>query len=116
MSRCMHATTQETGTLARRLARLAERPKLVVAVALVAAVMTAAAASRLRLRTSLVELLPTSDPAVVSLERTRSRVGDMNLLLVGVHSPDRAANLRYAAALTAYLKTLPPSVCELAAY
>ena len=112
----MHATTQETGTLARRLARLAERPKLVVAVALVAAVMTAAAASRLRLRTSLVELLPTRDPAVVSLERTRTRVGDMNLLLVGIRSPDHAANLRYAAALTAYLKTLPPSVCELAAY
>ena len=112
----MHATTRETGSLARRLARLSTRPKLVLAVALVAAVGAAAAASRLRLRTSLVELLPTRDPAVVSLERTRARVGDMNLLLVGVRSPDHAANLRYAAALTTYLKTLPPSVCELAAY
>jgi len=102
--------------LAQRLTRLAEHPRRVLAVALVAVLATGALASRLGLRTSLVELLPTRDPAVVSLERTRARVGDMNLLLVGVRSPDHAANLRYAAALTDYLKTLPPSVCELAAY
>ncbi|HEX4403190.1 MAG TPA: MMPL family transporter [Polyangia bacterium] len=101
--------------MTRGLGRIAERPRVVMAVALLAALAAAGAASRLRLRTSLVELLPTRDPAVVSLERTRSRVGDMNLLLVGVRSPDHAANVRYAEALTAYLKTLPPSVCELAA-
>jgi predicted RND superfamily exporter protein len=115
MSGRMDATTREPGTLTRGLARLSARPRVVLAVALVVALGAAGAASRLRLRTSLVELLPTRDAAVVSLERTRSRVGDMNLLLVGVRSPDHAANLRYAAALTAYLKTLPPSVCELAA-
>jgi predicted RND superfamily exporter protein len=111
----MQATQRDPGRLARGLARLAERPRLVAAVALVAALGAGAAASRLRLRTSLVELLPTRDPAVMSLERTRTRTGDMNLLLVGIRSPDRAANLRYAAALTRYLQTLPPSVCELAA-
>ena len=87
-----------------------------LAVALVALLGAAGVASRLRLRTSLVELLPTRDPAVVSLERTRTRTGDLNLLLVGIRSPDRAANLRYAAALTKHLQSLPPSVCELAAY
>ena len=102
--------------MSRGLTGLAGRPRVVIAVALVAALVAAAAASRLRLRTSLVELLPTRDPAVVSLERTRSRTGDMNLLLVGIRSPDRAANLRYAAALTRHLQALPPSVCELAAY
>jgi hypothetical protein len=59
--------------------------------------------------------LLTRDPAVVSLERTRTRTGDLNLLLVGIRSPDRAANLRYAEALTRHLRALPPSVCELAA-
>ena len=102
--------------MSRGLAGLAGRPRVVLAVALVAALGAAAAASRLRLRTSLVELLPTRDPAVVSLERTRARTGDLNLLLVGIRSPDHAANLRYAAALTQHLQALPRSVCELAAY
>ena len=56
-------------------------------------------AARLQLRTSLVELLPTRDAAVVDLERTRTRMPDMHPLLIGIHSPDRAANLRYADAL-----------------
>jgi hypothetical protein len=112
----MQAIDKEPGRLARGLGRIAERPRLVMGIALCAALAAAGAASRLRLRTSLVELLPTRDPAVASLERTRSRTGDLNLLLVGVRSPDRAANLRYAAALTRHLQTLPPSVCELAAY
>jgi predicted exporter len=111
----MQATQQDPGRLSRGLARLAERPRVVIAVALLAALGAGATASRLRLRTSLVELLPTRDPAVVSLERMRARVGDMNLLLVGIRSPDRAANLRYAEALTRHLQGLPPSVCELAA-
>jgi predicted RND superfamily exporter protein len=111
----MQAGKQDPGTVARRFARLSERPRLVLAVALLAALGATAAASRLRLRTSLVELLPTRDPAVASLERMRTRVGDMNLLLVGIRSPDHAANLRYAEALTRHLQTLPPSVCELAA-
>jgi predicted RND superfamily exporter protein len=111
----MHDVERDPGRLARGLGRVAGRPKLVLGLALVAALAAGAAASRLTLRTSLVELLPTRDPAVAALERTRSRVGDMNLLLVGIHSPDRAANLRYAAALAAHLRTLPPSVCELAA-
>ena len=112
----MHAFEQNPGRLTRRLARVAGRPRTVIAIALVAAAVAGAAASRLRLRTSLVELLPTRDPAVVSLERTRTRVGDMNLLLVGIRSPDRAANLRYADALTRHLRALPPSVCETATY
>jgi hypothetical protein len=111
----MQAGKQDPGTLARSLARLAARPRLVMAVALFAALGAAATASKLRLRTSLVELLPTRDPAVVDLERMRTRVGDMNLLLVGIRSPDHAANRRYAEALTRHLQTLPPSVCERAA-
>lgn len=73
-------------------------------------------ARRLELRTSFAELLPNDDPGVVALTKTQARMGDMSLLLVGIRSPDREANLRYAEALTNQLRQLPKSVCELAAY
>src|SRR5690349_2770170 len=60
------------------------------------AVVAVALASRLQLRTSFAELLPSDDPAVRALKRTEGRVGDLNLLTVGIRSPDRAANLAYA--------------------
>jgi predicted RND superfamily exporter protein len=82
-------------------------------------VICAAAAvlsSRLELRTAFVELLPSNDPGVVTLQRTSKRMGDLSLLLIGIHSPDYAANLRYAQVLTQRLKALPPTVVNLAAY
>jgi predicted RND superfamily exporter protein len=75
-----------------------------------------AMASRLELRTALVELLPNNDPGVVALTRTQKRIGDMSLLLVGIRSPDKEANLRYAEALTQRLRALPPNVISLATY
>jgi len=73
-------------------------------------------ASRLSLKTSLEELLPSNDPGVITLERTQKRMGDLSLLLIGIRSPDHAANLRYAEALTKKLRALPPQVVNLAAY
>jgi uncharacterized protein len=73
-------------------------------------------ASRLQLRTAFSELLPSNDPGVAALERTQRRMGDLSLLLIGVSSPDREANLRYAEVLTKRLRALPPNVCALAAY
>ncbi|HVV17717.1 MAG TPA: MMPL family transporter [Polyangia bacterium] len=73
-------------------------------------------ASRLQLKTALEELLPSNDPGVVTLERTQRRIGDLSLLLVGIRSPDHAANLRYAEALTKKLRALPPQVVNLATY
>ena len=75
-----------------------------------------ALASRLELRTSFAELLPSDDPGVVALNRTQKRIGDLSLLLVGIHSPDRAANVRYADALTAKMRQLPKEVNALATY
>ena len=40
----------------------------------------------------------------------------MSLLLIGIRSPDREANLRYAEALTQKLRALPPTVVSLATY
>ena len=75
-----------------------------------------ALAARLELRTSFSELLPSDDPGVVTLQRTSQRIGDMSLMLVGIRSPDRAANIRYAEMITEKLRQLPPSVVSLAAY
>jgi predicted exporter len=73
-------------------------------------------ASHLQLRTAFVELLPSHDPGVVALSRTQHRIGDMSLLLVGIRSPDKAANLRYAEDLSAKLRALPPNVVNLVTY
>jgi predicted RND superfamily exporter protein len=73
-------------------------------------------ASRLSLKTAFSELLPSHDPGVMTLTRTQKRIGDLSLLLIGIHSPDPAANERYAEALTARLRALPPTVVALATY
>jgi predicted RND superfamily exporter protein len=78
--------------------------------------VAAALASRLELKTAISELLPSDDPGVVALEKTQKRLGDMSLLLVGIRSPDRAANLRYADLLTQKLQALPKSTVALATY
>ena len=78
--------------------------------------VAAALASRLELKTAISELLPSDDPGVVALEKTQKRLGDMSLLLVGIRSPDRDANLRYADMLTQKLQALPKSTVALATY
>jgi predicted RND superfamily exporter protein len=78
--------------------------------------VAAALASKLELKTAIAELLPSDDPGVVALEKTQKRLGDMSLLLVGIRSPDRAANLRYAEVLTEKLRALPKTTVDLATY
>ena len=58
------------------------------------------------LKTAFSELLPSNDPGVVTLTRTEKRMGDMSLLLIGVRSPDYAANLRYKYGLRLELATI----------
>ena len=65
---------------------------------------------------AFTELLPSNDAGVVTLNRTQKRMGDLSLLLVGIRSPDREANLRYAEVLTQKLRALPPSVVQIATY
>ena len=61
-------------------------------------------------------LVGIDDPGVVALEKDQKRLGDMSLLLIGIRSPDRQANVRYAEALTKKLRALPKTTVELAAY
>jgi uncharacterized protein len=89
------------------------------AVLLVAAVLVGVAAyftTRLELRTAFSELLPSDDPGVVALNKVQDRMGDLTLLLVGIRSPDRQANERYAAMMTEKLLALPNNMCKLATY
>jgi uncharacterized protein len=104
-------------SFAERYCRFIARRAVMVLVGAAAILATAVAlASRLELRTAFSELLPSNDPGVVALAKTQERMGDLALLLVGVRSPDREANLRYAEALTQKLQALPPEVCALATY
>jgi predicted RND superfamily exporter protein len=93
-----------------------KRAWLVLSLATLVGVGASVVASRLELRTSFAELLPSSDPAVVVLKANAKRMHELGPLMVAIKSPDRAANLRYAAALTQYLRSLPPQVCALAAH
>jgi uncharacterized protein len=109
-------TRIDTRLATRYCAFVARRARLVLLVAAAVFLAAVALASRLELRTSFSELLPSNDPGVVTLDRTQKRIGDLSLLLVGIHSPDRAANLRYAELLTGKLRALPPRVVSLATY
>ena len=90
--------------------------RTILAAATALFIVAAALAARLELRTSFAELLPSDDPGVVALNETQKRMGDMTLLFIGVRSPDRDANIRYAEMLTGKLRDLPKSVVEFAAY
>src|SRR4051794_23335492 len=72
------------------------KPAAVLLLAAAVAITAVSLAARLQLRTAFTELLPEHDPAVLSLARAERRVGDLNLLAIGIRSPDRAANLAYA--------------------
>ena len=89
---------------------------IILAIALVVGGLAAWRASHLELRTDLSELLPSKDPAVKELRRISGRIGGTEVLQIAVESPDRAANLKLAAALTAKLRALPPRLVQLAAY
>jgi uncharacterized protein len=107
----------ETSSWSARYCRfIARRAWAVLAVAGAIFAAALALASRLELHTAFHELLPSNDPGVLALLRTERRLPDLSLLLIGVRSPDRQANLRYAEELTGRLRQLPPSVVTLATY
>jgi predicted RND superfamily exporter protein len=95
---------------------IARRASAVLAVAAVVFVGAVVLASRLELHTAFYELLPSNDPGVRALVRTEKRLPDLSLLLIGVRSPDREANLRYAEELTKRLRQLPQHVITQATY
>jgi uncharacterized protein len=95
---------------------VSRRASAILAVAAALLIASGILAAHLDLRTSFSELLPSDDPGVVALTKTQERMGDMTLLLIGIRSPDRQANLKYADLLTEKLRAMPKSVVEFAAY
>jgi predicted RND superfamily exporter protein len=63
-------------------------------------------ASGLELRTDFAELLPEKLQSVISLKKAGERIGGTGLLLVGVESPDYAANRKFVEAMAAKLRPL----------
>ncbi len=109
-------TGPESSPHARYVRFIARRAWIILGVAFVITAGGFSLVRKLELRAAFSELLPSDDPGVKTMERTQARMGDLSLLLVGIRSPDRAANLRYAAAVTERLLRLPKSVCEIATY
>ena len=91
---------------------LFRRRHVVVAAAIGAALVAGAVASRLELRTNIAELLPSEDPAVKELHRTARRIGGTVVLELAIESPDRDANVRFADAVSARLRQLPPKLVQ----
>ena len=98
------------------LRRVHARPRVVLVVAVLATMGGLWCASQLKVRSAFSDLLPDDDPGVIALRRTQERMGDLSLVLVGIRSPDPAANLAYGEALTQRLRTLPKSVCDTVTY
>ncbi len=98
------------------LRRLHSRPWAVVLIGLLAIAGGLWCTTRLKVRSAFADLLPDDDPGVVALRRTQERMGDLSLVLIGIRSPDPAANQAYAEALTQRLRTLPPAICDTVTY
>ena len=82
------------------------RPYAVLSAALVLLVGCWWYASRLQVRSDIMELLPRDSPGFQAFERRLERVGGRATLLVVTESPDRAANERFIDAMSAaVLKT-----------
>ena len=92
------------------------RHRLVLALAALLTLACALLATRLELRTNVAELLPSRDPAVEELHDLSRRIGGTAILQLAIESPDRAANLRLADAITTKLRALPPDVIEMATF
>ncbi len=85
------------------------RPLTTLLVALVIVVVSVVLASRLQLRTSFAELLPSADPAVEELHRLAEHVGGTAVMQIAIQSPDRDANLKFAAEVAARVRKLGPT-------
>jgi predicted RND superfamily exporter protein len=95
--------TDDTTVIARLVRTVVRRKLVVLALTVLVLAGSIALAARMKLVTDLAELLPARDPAVVATRRVQERLGGVAPLQIAIESPDRAANLRLAEALTATL-------------
>jgi predicted RND superfamily exporter protein len=88
------------------------RPWLLVLIGAAVLASTAPFAARLYgdLRTDLRELLPQGAPAAVGLEELEKRVGGLSSLAIVVRTEDLKAAERFADALAARIRAMPPEL------
>ncbi len=80
------------------------RFRLVIAVAVVFAVLSTLAATRLRIDQELRRLLPSTFPSVTRLDRLQARAGQQSDLYVTIRSPSREANVAFGEAVVEALQ------------
>jgi predicted exporter len=100
----------------RFIAAVQRRATWVLAGAAVLTALGGILASQLELHTSFAELLPSRDPGLTELRRIEDRLGGFESLIVAIESPDRDANLRYAAALCQRIRALAPDLVDIARF
>jgi predicted RND superfamily exporter protein len=88
------------------------RPRLVLLVTAVLMVALAGYASRLELRSDLLELLPRDSPRLRALEHQLGRVSGGTTLIVIVSSPDRAKNERLIDDLASTIRAMRESCAD----
>jgi uncharacterized protein len=89
-------------------------PWIVLAATLALAIGAGVLASRLALRSSLAELLQSSDPVAREVRRISDRLPSTLMMVVALDSPDRAANEAAATAIAQRLETLRPQLVNTA--
>jgi uncharacterized protein len=98
----------------RMLTRLVQvqvaRPYLILALALLSIVPSAALVRHLQVKTGFSELLPDDTPSVVEMRRVSGRLSSMSLLAVTAESKDTALLKRFVDELVPQLRKLPPDL------
>jgi predicted RND superfamily exporter protein len=83
------------------------RTGLVLGIAAILFVAGGFFASKLKLRSDFMELLPTDSTSVINLEAVKTRVASYSTLTVTVESPDLKTSMRFADALVEELHKMP---------
>jgi predicted RND superfamily exporter protein len=94
--------------LERWVAFSLHRTRTILLAAVLFLAISAAFASRLGLRSDLIELLPTDSPSVINLEALKKRTSSFSTLTVAIQGKDLDASMRFADDLVARLKQFPP--------
>ena len=98
----------------RMLTRLVQvqvtRPYLILALALLSVLPSAALVRHLQVKTGFSELLPDDTPSVVEMRRVSGRLSSMSLLAVTAESKDTALLKRFVDELVPQLRKLPPDL------
>lgn len=94
-----------------RYVALSERRTLpLLGLLLLLAGFAAFSAAKLELHTDMAELLPEKHPSAVALRGIAGRQKSATNLVLLMHSPDKAANIKFAEALRPELESLTPKI------